>query len=266
VSSAGTFEPNGVFGREVFFDSLTMFVFFLLSGRWLELRLRNRTAGALEAVMNRLPDRVRRLTASGAWEFISVRHLAVGDVLQVLPGEAMAADGTVLQGQSLVDEALLTGESRPLSRGIGSGVIVTTPDGQELFVSAEPPKGKKLRHLHIQPGEPLLLQPREDTDSVWHVSRDTGHGKDTAIHPTMKPVELVRKALMNSTLEGQIVLDMFSGSGSTIMGAEQTRRVGYAVELDPLYADASIRRWQNMTGKAATHAKTQKTFDATAKP
>ncbi len=153
-----------------------------------------------------------------------------------------------------------------MATSIGSGVIVTTPDGQELFVSAEPPKGKKLRHLHIQPGEPLLLQPREDTDSVWHVSRDTGHGKDTAIHPTMKPVELVRKALINSTLEGQIVLDMFSGSGSTIMGAEQTRRVGYAVELDPLYADASIRRWQNMTGKAATHAKTQKTFDATAKP
>jgi DNA modification methylase len=149
---------------------------------------------------------------------------------------------------------------------IGSGVIVTTPDGQELFVSAEPPKGKKLRHLHIQEGEPLLLQPREDSDNVWHVSRDTGHGKDVAIHPTMKPVELVRKALINSTLEGQIVLDMFSGSGSTIMGAEQTKRVGYAVELDPLYADASIRRWQNMTGKAAIHAKTNKTFDATAKP
>lgn len=123
VSSLGTFEPTGPFGGEVYFDSLTMFVFFLLSGRWLELRLRNRTAGALEAVMNRLPDSVRRQTASGDWERISIRRLAVGDVLQILPGEAIAADGLVLQGQSQVDEALLTGESRPLSRGVGSTVI-----------------------------------------------------------------------------------------------------------------------------------------------
>ena len=123
VSSLGTFEPTGTFGGEVYFDSLTMFVFFLLSGRWLELRLRNRTAGALEAVMNRLPDSVRRQTVAGDWELISIRRLAVGDVLEILPGEAIAADGTVLQGQSQVDEALLTGESRPLSRGVGSAVI-----------------------------------------------------------------------------------------------------------------------------------------------
>ena len=123
VSSLGTFEPTGTFGGEVYFDSLTMFVFFLLSGRWLELRLRNRTAGALEAVMNRLPDSVRRQTANGDWERISIRRLAVGDVLEILPGEAIAADGQVLQGQSQVDEALLTGESRPLSRGVGSAVI-----------------------------------------------------------------------------------------------------------------------------------------------
>ena len=123
VSSLGTFEPTGTFGGEIYFDSLTMFVFFLLSGRWLELRLRNRTAGALEAVMNRLPDSVRRQTANGDWERISIRRLAVGDVLEILPGEAIAADGQVLQGQSQVDEALLTGESRPLSRGVGSAVI-----------------------------------------------------------------------------------------------------------------------------------------------
>jgi Cu2+-exporting ATPase len=123
VSTLGTFEPTGTFGGEVYFDSLTMFVFFLLTGRWLELRLRNRTAGALEAVMNRLPDSVRRQTAVGGWERVSIRRLAVGDVLEILPGEAIAADGTVLQGQSQVDEALLTGESRPLSRGVGSAVI-----------------------------------------------------------------------------------------------------------------------------------------------
>ncbi|MDO9198842.1 cation-translocating P-type ATPase [Rhodoferax sp.] len=123
VSSAGTFDPQGNFGREVYFDSLTMFVFFLLSGRWLELRLRDRTAGALEALMNRLPDSVSRLRDDGTFERVPVRRLLPKDVIRVLPGETFPADGVVLQGDTLVDEALLTGESRPVSRGVGGMVI-----------------------------------------------------------------------------------------------------------------------------------------------
>ncbi len=123
VSSLGTFEPEGPFGAEVYFDSLTMFVFFLLMGRWMELRMRDRTAGALEAVLNRLPDSVRRRDAKGAWERVSIRRLAVGDVVEVLPGEAFPGDGTLLAGRTQVDEALLTGESLPLSRQVGDGVI-----------------------------------------------------------------------------------------------------------------------------------------------
>jgi Cu2+-exporting ATPase len=123
VSSVGTFEPEGPLGAEVYFDSLTMFVFFLLMGRWLELRLRDRTAGALEAVLNRLPDRVRKRMASGEWQQVSIRRLAVGDVIEVLPGEAFAGDGQVLAGQTQVDEALLTGESQPLQRKTGDRVI-----------------------------------------------------------------------------------------------------------------------------------------------
>jgi P-type Cu2+ transporter len=123
VSTAGTFDAQGIFGREVYFDSLTMFVFFLLAGRWLELRLRNRTAGALEALMNRLPDSVARQTEDGQFERVAVRRLRSGDVIRVLAGEAFAADGVVLQGDTLVDEALLTGESNPLPRGAGERVI-----------------------------------------------------------------------------------------------------------------------------------------------
>lgn len=123
VSSLGTFEPNGPFGAEVYFDSLTMFVFFLLMGRWLELRLRDRTAGALEAVLNRLPDSVRKRLPDGTWARFSIRRLAVGDVIEVLAGEAFAGDGRVLSGQSQVDEALLTGESLPLLRQVGDRVI-----------------------------------------------------------------------------------------------------------------------------------------------
>ena len=122
VSSAGTFDPDGVLGHEVYFDSLTMFVFFLLTGRWLELRLRDRTAGALEALIGRLPDSVERWDGA-AFLRVAVRRLQVGDRIRVLPGEAFPADGTLLQGRTQVDEALLTGESTPVGRDVGQAVL-----------------------------------------------------------------------------------------------------------------------------------------------
>jgi Cu2+-exporting ATPase len=123
VSTAATFEPEGLWGGEVYFDSLTMFVFFLLSSRWLEGRLRERTAGALEALMNRLPDSVERFEASGEWVRVAVHRLRPGDRVRVLPGESFPADGRLLSGQTLAQEALLTGESRPLARGPGESVM-----------------------------------------------------------------------------------------------------------------------------------------------
>ncbi len=123
LSSAATFEPNGMFGGEVYFDSLTMFVFFLLTGRWLELRVRDRTAGALETLMNRLPDSVERQLSSGDFERVAVRRLLPGDVIRVLPAESFPADGVILQGETLADEALLTGESRPQPRAVGDAVV-----------------------------------------------------------------------------------------------------------------------------------------------
>jgi len=122
VSMAGTFNPTGIFGREVYYDSLTMFVFFLLTGRWLELRLRNQTAGALEGIMNRLPDSIERRADDGRFLRVAVRRLRVGDVVRVLSGEAFPADGHILQGNTQADEALLTGESTPVHKPQGSPV------------------------------------------------------------------------------------------------------------------------------------------------
>ena len=122
VSTVGTFEPQGIFGREVYFDSLTMFVFFLLTGRWLELRLRDRTAGALETLMNRLPDSVERQLPDGQFIRVAARRVQLGDVLRVHPGETFTADGVLTVGTTRVDEALLTGESRPLARRVGEVV------------------------------------------------------------------------------------------------------------------------------------------------
>ena len=123
ASSIATFDPAGPLGSEVWFDSVTMFVFFLLSGRLLEQRLRERTAGALEALMRRLPETIERQSTDGTFERVPVRQLMPRDTVRVLPGEVFPADGLVTGGESRVDEALLTGESQPLPRGPGDAVV-----------------------------------------------------------------------------------------------------------------------------------------------
>ncbi len=121
--AASTVVTFGGGQGEVWYDSVTMFVFFLLSGRLLELRLRDRTAGSLEALMRRLPHSVERRNQDGRFERVPVRKLAAGDLIRVLPGEVIPADGIVNAGQSRVDEALLTGESKPLLRAPGLAVV-----------------------------------------------------------------------------------------------------------------------------------------------
>ncbi|MFO1262965.1 MAG: cation-translocating P-type ATPase [Rhodoferax sp.] len=123
VSTAGTFDPQGIFGKEVYFDSLTMFVFFLLSGRFLELRLRDQTAGAIDALLNRLPESVERADGKGGFERVAARRVLPGDLLRVHPGESFVADGVVELGEALVDESILTGESHPVRRGPGASVL-----------------------------------------------------------------------------------------------------------------------------------------------
>ena len=83
-------------------------------------------------------------------------------------------------------------------------------------------------------------------------------------HPTVKPVRLVADALLDSTARGEIVLDPFLGSGTTLIAAERTGRRCYGIEIDPLYVDTVIRRWQAYTGEAARHAETRRSFDETA--
>jgi len=148
---------------------------------------------------------------------------------------------------------------------VGAGMVVAMATGEEMYVAPAPPKGKKVRHVQLQKGETLTLVANEETDDLWEVSRDSGNGKEGSIHPTQKPVELARRAVKNSSREGEIVLDFFAGSGSTLIACEQLARACYAIDLESQYVDAIIRRWQTLTGKTATHAETQKTFEAIAK-
>lgn len=93
--------------------------------------------------------------------------------------------------------------------------------------------------------------------SVWRFDKERVEG-----HTTPKPVALIERALFNSSKGGDIVSDLFGGSGSTMIACEKTNRHSRMMELDPKYCDVIIKRWQDFTGKQAVHAETGETFDA----
>ncbi|HJV62798.1 MAG TPA: cation-translocating P-type ATPase [Albitalea sp.] len=122
-SSGAAFDPGGVFGGEVYFDSLTMFVSFLLGGRFLEMRARHRAAASLEETMGRLPQTVMRLAADGSIETVATHRLRRGDTVRVPVGDAFAADGVITRGSTQADESLLSGEATPVSKSAGDEVV-----------------------------------------------------------------------------------------------------------------------------------------------
>src|SRR5262249_55165036 len=82
-------------------------------------------------------------------------------------------------------------------------------------------------------------------------SRGGTEGNLLALHPTVKPVALIADAILDCSARGDIVLDAFLGSGTTVIAAERTGRRCYGIELDPAYVDTTIRRWQGLTGGRA---------------
>lgn len=98
--------------------------------------------------------------------------------------------------------------------------------------------------------------------SVWKVDKD---GASTYLHPTQKPVALAEEAIDKTTNKGYIVLDLFGGSGSTLIACEKTKRICRMVELDPKYCDVIIKRWQDYTGKEATLESTGETYNSMVK-
>jgi len=123
ASTGATFDPAGPFGHDVYFDSLTMFVSFLLGARFMEMRARHRAAEALEASLARLPETALRVSDDGSAHSVSVLRLVPGDRVRVLAGQAFPADGALLDGRTRADEALLTGESVPVPKQEGSEVV-----------------------------------------------------------------------------------------------------------------------------------------------
>ncbi len=128
ASCWATFVESG----EVYFDSVTMFVFFLLGGRYLEMTARQKALNVTEALAKLLPAFARKLPnfpVDRETRQCMVAELASGDVVMVRPGESIPADGRVIEGSSQANESLLTGESRPISKGPGDSVIGGSVNG-----------------------------------------------------------------------------------------------------------------------------------------
>jgi DNA modification methylase len=113
-----------------------------------------------------------------------------------------------------------------------------------------------------------LGQHGRNRSNVWSYPGANSFGRATEeghllyLHPTVKPIRLVADAILDCSARDEIVLDTFLGSGTTLVAAERTGRRCYGMEIDPLYADTAVRRWQAYTGAAACHAVTRATFNS----
>ncbi|HUY86847.1 MAG TPA: site-specific DNA-methyltransferase [Acidimicrobiales bacterium] len=97
-------------------------------------------------------------------------------------------------------------------------------------------------------------------DGMSSFGRTTEEGNLLALHPTVKPVALVADALLDASARGEVVLDPFIGSGTSVIASERTGRICYGMEIDPLYIDTTIRRWQSFTGQIAVHGESGQSF------
>jgi DNA modification methylase len=86
-----------------------------------------------------------------------------------------------------------------------------------------------------------------DQDDVWRIDRPS----ESPLHPTMKPLSLIERAIANSCRPGAVVMDSFMGSGSSLVACERTGRIAFGIELDPIYVDVAVARWESFSGKEA---------------
>lgn len=101
--------------------------------------------------------------------------------------------------------------------------------------------------------------------NIWQYPRVNSHSSNAEepnlqLHPTVKPVAMVAEAIMDCTARGEIILDAFLGSGTTLVAAERVGRICYGIELDPTFVDLAVRRWQTFTGNMAVNAKSKRSF------
>ena len=144
---------------------------------------------------------------------------------------------------------------------VGTGLVLEAASGARLYVTPAVPAGKQ-RTAALADGAKQLLRAGPPTD-LWRVHKVT---PQKMIHLTEKPVELAVRAIQCSTRAGENVLDGFGGSGSTLIACEQSGRRGFLMELDALYCDVIVQRWEAFTGRQAERRPGRGKRSASARP
>lgn len=144
---AGTI--NGVINTirgtgEIFFDSLTVLICLLLIGRWIQFRQQNRAADAVELLYRLTPQRARRMQ-NGSVQEVVLEEVQVGDLLEIRPGDIVPTDAEVVEGNSDVDESILSGESKPADKQIGDGLAAGTKNITSVLIAKATAVGQQTR-------------------------------------------------------------------------------------------------------------------------
>lgn len=114
------------------------------------------------------------------------------------------------------------------------------------YYKFEVTKKKPKNYIDIESGK-VVFNIFTGENNIWEIDKT----KKNDLHPTMKPIELCGKAIKNSSKSGDIILDLYGGSGSTLIACEQLNRICYMMEIEPIYCDVIIKRWEQYTGKKA---------------
>lgn len=136
---------------------------------------------------------------------------------------------------------MAAGNAQGVATSIDGGVLLLDGSGTGIMITPASQAPKLVRRIRLDPGQAIEIGGTSSEgapSTVWAVAREKA-----TIHPTQKPVALVRKAILNSTQEGDLVVDPFGGSGSTLIAAADTRRCAALMELDPRIVDAIVARW-----------------------
>ena len=184
-------------------------------------------------------------------------HLDDGAIVDLfIDAPGMFALQQAIRHAGLVQKALVVWD-----KGVGGMGSLYRQQVEFVVVS----KWGKAAHIN----NVLLGKYGRNRTTSWTVAglAQTGLDRKRALelHPTVKPVALLIDALLDTSLVGGVILDPFTGSGSTLIAAHRTQRLGRGIELDPKYVDVAVRRMEKITGKSAIHAATGLTFAAIAK-
>lgn len=159
----------------VYFEAAAVITVLVLLGQVLELRAREKTGGAIRALLNLAPKTARRINPDGSEEDVSLEDIAAGDRLRVRPGETVPVDGVVIEGRSAVDESMITGESMPVTKGTDSKVIGGTMNQTGSFIMEARHVGKdsmlsRIVHMVAEAQRSRApIQRLADTVSGWFV-------------------------------------------------------------------------------------------------